>query len=201
MAAAKDAKSATNENKPGADKKPISATADAAKFGKKGVRKGEEKPGKGAKQRIRSMLALHKMDEIRDKVKAVLSDYKSAWSKYDADHMSNPDAVKPTPPDFKALAKQYGLIADDTGLITYFALDDLEMAKSYSQDLGRYFSFKAIVTGSQRLYQPQVTEDVDKNYFIFWVTELQKEHVPKFTDPGIADQVKRTLENAGSSQI
>ena len=187
----------TEEKKTGTEKQPAAGSEkkEAA------TKKEAPIPIKTAEERLRDMirqeLAGRKFQENVAKIKALLDGYRSEWVNYDAEVKSNPDMVKPTPPDFAALAKQYMMTAHSTGLISQRELFETDLGKSVqnNMELGRQtYAFDQIF-GPTTLYKVDTSvystifPTPKRVEFIFWKIDDQAGGVPKWDDPGIDTEV------------
>lgn len=90
--------------------------------------------------------------------------------------MGETDEDAPTPPDFKAIARKYGLKYESTGLVDRNALS--------ATTIGGEFISNNTVAGY--VFQPEVrlynAEPIDPSTFLFWVSEVVPAHSPSFED-------------------
>ncbi len=129
------------------------------------------------------------LSEIQD----LLAKYRGEWTNYDMAEDKSA-AQKPTPPDFAALARKYDMSASQTGLISKYGLAETDLGKSTNRQ--QRMQVVDLMFGATTLYKPEVSDygsssDSDKTYFVFWKIEDQPEHVPKWEEPGIQDEVLR----------
>jgi len=78
-----------------------------------------------------------------------------------------------------------------TGLISQYDLSLLDLGKSdiVQQGLPVY----GIAFGATTLYKPELSailKDGVRNFFVFWKTDDQPDHIPNWEDEGIPDQVR-----------
>lgn len=134
-----------------------------------------------AQERVRANLA---------EVQTILAKFRKEWVDYDA--ANDPSgAKKPTPPDFGALAIKYSMIAGRTGLLSQSDLAATDLGKSGNIQLrAQVYMFAFGPTGPTSLYKPESSTNFESS-FIFWKTDDQPDHVPKWDDPGIQSEVLR----------
>jgi hypothetical protein len=183
--------------KPADDKRPAakSTAADTAKKVDDGSKMPPHRPIKTAEQRlrdkIRNEIAQEKLQANLAKIQTLLANYRQEWTNYDAGVKNKSDAQKPTPPDFAALAREYGMSAGRTGLISQIELRELDLGKSVNRQQRR--EVDQLMFDATTLYKPEVSDDMGMNriYFVFWKTDDQSERIPKWEDPGIQAEVLR----------
>jgi len=208
-----DDKNPAGSKKPADEKKPDAGkkTSDDQKAGAKSAasdsanKPSESKtpslpPIKTAEQRLREKIrkdiAREKLQDQLNKVQTLLVTYRrKEWVHYDADAKMNPGAKMPAPPSFAALANEYTMSAGITGLIS---LNDLRYNPSL-RDFGdsvviqKRMSVVQIAFGATTLYLPDVSEGfVTRNFYVFWKTDDQPDHIPKWEDNGIQAEVRQT---------
>ena len=129
------------------------------------------------------------------KIQTLLDDYRQEWVDYDANAKNKPDAQKPTPPDFAALATEYNMSAGRTGLISQIELAETrpgQIVQPPAADAGLQSMF-----GATTLYKPDVSDyrrpasRCKRTYFVFWKIDDQPDHIPNWEDPGIQAEVLR----------
>ena len=188
------------EKKPEADKKPAEAAKPAARSAAAEAARlvGEEKtpplpPIKTARERLRDYIRDEVADENLQKdvdlVMERLDKYRQEYTSFD---LSKTGSQKPTPPDFAALAGKY-MTAHKTGLLPEYALADLDIGKADSR-LQHTYVYQYLF-GPTTLYKPDVADYrgsfSQKIVFVYWKTDDQPDHIPKWTDAGIQDEVLR----------
>jgi hypothetical protein len=168
--------------KPAADQatQPKSSTVSGAKAV---VKKEPPKPIKTARQRlddsIRKDLAGKRLRDNIAKIKAVLEEYREKFA-------SAGDGPKPAPPDFAALAKEYGMTAGITGSVSRQELFETDFGKSYiiNSESGQYVPVSDLVFGSTAVFKVDVSYalfgEVKNRAYIFWKTDDQASGEPKW---------------------
>jgi hypothetical protein len=192
------------------DKKPASppAAAEAKKPAAAEATKAAvppmEHPSPLLKQRIREKLAREKATRVLFKLQESLRAYRIQWTQYDAERKRNAQASMPPPPDFVALAKENGLVAAKTGLVSQSDLATTDLGKSVAVNLGEsqgqtQVDQEAFQTRIQ--YSPEMSWDMAGNQYLFWKIDEVPDRVPKFSDEGVADEVLHTWKMVQARKI
>jgi hypothetical protein len=101
---------------------------------------------------------------------------------------------KPTPPDFGALAHDYNMTAGRTGLISQYELAELDLGKSVTR---QRVPVDQLMFTATTLFKPDTSDhssmfpEMKRTYFVFWKTDDQPDHIPKWEDPGVQAEVLR----------
>jgi hypothetical protein len=130
----------------------------------------------------------------------LLETYRGEWTQYDA-AKDKTGLQKPTPPDFGALAHEHNMIAGRTGLISQYELAELDVGKSVTR---QRISVDQLMFTATTLFKPDISDyssmfpEMKRTYFVFWKTDDQPDHIPKWEDPGVQAEVLRVwkLEEA-----
>ena len=170
------------------DEKPVEPKPDEAKPAEPtrstppgtGVKTG---PTDAIKDRIRTELAVKKIDALFAQVAGRLSQYKTAQINY---------KTKDAPPDFDQFAKENRLTFVQTELLPMWGLYDSELANVLPETgdnfLQTVFGRSTFVPTQGRKFGARFTLDAK---YIWWTVEEVKEHTPKWGDSGIHE---RTLD-------
>jgi hypothetical protein len=157
------------------------------------------KPKKSAREEvmdgIRRELAERKLQAALDKAGKELEAYRLKWIKYDAERGTNSAAKQPAPPNFAKIAEGSGLSSGSTGLVSEYDLESTDLGKSSAVRMGFVdprLPYRRTIMQSAGLYTTNESGDYAGNRFLSWKTDDVKSHVPKFTDPGVKDQVLRS---------
>ncbi len=164
----------------------------------------EYEPFEKVKDRCRHAVAAQKVDDrVSDAFSALrlmMDQYGRAIETYQRDISRGFANTKaPTPIDFAALAKQYGLDAEQTDLISQRdAYQNTDIGKSHQLVPGSYtlLQFVQIAYGPNLpKFQGAETEDLEKNRYLWWKTADEPAHTPKL-DSIKADVTKqwKTIE-------
>ena len=95
---------------------------------------------------------------------------------------------KPDKPDFKDLAQKHGLVAGDRKLLADYELDRWgDIGKS---SIDRKTSFIDSAFGSLPLNEPEISQDEDRDLYLYWKTAEDPGGIPDFNK----DVRKRVLE-------
>ena len=211
-----DEKRAAEEKKRIADEKKAAEEkriADEKKAAEE-KRVADEKKAKEAawarmSERIRAELAHEKMAAVLKELQEPLLKYRVQWTRYDAERKRNTDVSMPTPPDFAAIAKQYGLAAAKTGLISEVDVDvfQSDVGASYVlQESGgpqgsKRVPFRQYAFETRVLYLPETSADRDGNQYLFWRTDESEDRVPSFDDEGVADRVRQAWKMVEARKV
>ena len=201
---ASEAKPAEKPETPAKDEKPTEKPAEKAEPAAKDE-KPVEKPEAGPKDEkaaepkggpsdpdkrlIRERIAYDKAKTVFDGLRDRMEKYRSAWSKYEDAVIKGKTAAEPAPLDFEALAKEQGLTAGKTGLISQIDAQNSDIGSSVIE--GREYAWRIAFTSLSK-YRPEMSRDHQGNYYLFWKTQDEKERVPAFDDQGVRDEVLRT---------
>jgi hypothetical protein len=92
----------------------------------------------------------------------------------------------PPEPDFEKLAKEAGIGAGRTGLISQWEAQNADIGGSLVE--GRtpvwYYAWQSLAK-----FRPENSQDLQGKLYLFWKTEDVKEYVPKFDEPGMREEV------------
>jgi len=146
------------------------------------------------RQSVAREKALPMMEKVMDQLMREMRRYEAQWRGWDAQKATNPDAPAPTPPDFGDLARKNGVESKQTSLL---ARDALLFSEEHT--LGNSFigqtptESQAVVNiayGRMPLFQPQHSQDVQGNHYLFWKTEEKDATIPTF------EEVRADVEDA-----
>jgi hypothetical protein len=99
-------------------------------------------------------------------------------------------ASPPDPLDFPALAKRYGLKTFQTGAISEYEAEELDIGKSFVEKR----RFVDYVFAPRVEYQPGLSQDLEGNQYLFWKVSDEPEGVPTWDEPGVREQVLRAWQ-------
>jgi hypothetical protein len=184
---AKDEKPAEKPETPANDEKPAEKPDAVPKDEKPAEPKAG--PSDRVKRFIREQIADEKVKAVFDGLRDPMEKYRSAWSKYEDAVIKGKTATEPAPLDFEALAKEQGLTAGKTGLISQIDAQNSDIGSSVIE--GREPAWLIAFTSLSK-YRPEMSRDGQGNYYLFWKTQDEKERVPAFDDQGVRDDVLRT---------
>ena len=162
------------------------------------------------KHRIRQSIARDRILKVFDGLRVKMDEYGQEWSKYDVERIMNqseagggqrPLGSPPPEPNFGELAKQNGLTTGHTSLVDRWEAENLPIGISQPVPLpvqvvdgqlrasgGAPVSQYAFQSLSS--FRPAMSVDGDGLY-LYWKTNDEKDHVPKFDDEGVRDEVLR----------
>jgi len=186
-ATAKEEKPAEKAEPAVKDEKPV----EKPQAGPKDEKAAEPKAGPSdrVKRFVREQIAYDKAKAVFDGLRDRMEKYRSAWSKYEDAVIKGKTAAEPAPLDFEALAKEQGLTAGKTGLISQIDAQNSDIGSSLID--GREPAWLIAFTSLSK-YRPEMSRDHQGNYYLFWKTQDEKERVPAFDDKGVRDEVLRT---------
>ena len=151
-------------------------------------------PSARLKAEIRERLARQKAARVLFKLEDTLRGYRIQWTQYDAERRRNAQATMPPPPDFAVLAKQNGLIAGKTGLVSQPDFETTDLGKSIALGAGEAQGQMTVAKAafqSKVQYSPELSWDFLGNQYLFWKTDEVPDRVPKFSDEGVKEEVLR----------
>jgi hypothetical protein len=155
----------------------------------------ETKPAlaEATKTRIRQEIAYEKIQKVFQRLREQMEIYSSQYRRYKAEaiHAQNqkgdkPLAPPPARPDFEKLAKENGLTAGRTELMTQWQAQASEIGSSLvgGRDPVWHYAFQTLPE-----FRPEISGDFKGNLYLLWKTSETKDRVPKFEDQGVRQQV------------
>jgi hypothetical protein len=146
------------------------------------------------REEIRNTLARRKavqqMEELLERLQAQLGRYRDEKILYDLEVQQRRTARRPEPqrPNLRALAEEYGLEYQQSGLVADFELQSLEIGEATSPG---GVSVLELVFRRLPLFRPAVVRDLRANQYLLWKVEEKEARVPEFSDPGMREKVLR----------
>ncbi len=204
--AAKPAESAKDEAKAAEPPQPAAKEATPADKAAPAPAATPEKPAEPKaglsdtlKSRIRRQVAYEKIEATFKGLREQMDLYRGKWQKYDAERIrrqgkagetkESKAALTPPPrPDFEKLAKEKGLTAGRTELVSQWQMRESEIGASM---VGRQVPVWQYAYSTLGKFSPERSEDF-RGEFLFWKTEDIKERIPKFDDEGVEKEVLRS---------
>ncbi len=154
------------------------------------------------REQVRQSVAREKAQPLMDKVIGELTRemrrYESQWRGWNGQKEQKPDLPMPTPLNFSDLAAKNGVESKQTSLLARDALlfsTEHTLGNSYIGESPREEA--AVVNAAYSgigLYQPQNSQDVQGNRYLFWKTEEKEPFIPTF------EEVKPDVEAAWRRQ-
>jgi hypothetical protein len=154
------------------------------------------------REQVRQSVAREKAQPLMDKVIGDLTRemrrYESQWRGWNGQKAQKPDLPMPTPLNFSDLASKNGVEAKQTSLLardTLLFSTEHTLGNSYVGETPREEA--AVVNAAYSgigLYQPQNSQDVQGNRYLFWKTEEKEPFIPTF------EEVKGDVEAAWRKQ-
>jgi len=177
------AKSAAKESKPAA--KPATTA-------KKAQGSNGELPDV-LKAHLRRAVAERKIRETFDRLRKPMEEYQQARRKYDllkiqCEHEKKKVPLPPPSLDFKKLAKENGLSADQTKLMAFWEVAETDIGRSVVERTNSFvyaFAYRSLPE-----FRPTQSFDPSAGAaYLFWKSEDKKEYVPRFDDKGMHEEV------------
>ena len=144
--------------------------------------------------RLATAAAFKKKDDAAKRAKIALDSYRSQVIRWE-NSQEKETTPKPTPPDFAAIAKEYGLLFQETGLVNRFELEKTDIGKV------NYFVQVQTPQGGLRpdfqsvsnkifleydrvdLLVPQnISDIVSGNAYVIWTSEKEEVRIPEFEE-------------------
>jgi len=151
-------------------------------------------PLEKVREEIRNTLARRKavqqMEELLERLQAQLGRYRDEKILYDLEVQQRRTARRPEPqrPNLRALAEEYGLEYQQSGLVADFELQSLEIGEATSPG---GVSVLELVFRRLPLFRPAVVRDLRANQYLLWKVEEKEARVPEFSDSGMREKVLR----------
>jgi hypothetical protein len=192
---------ATTDEKPATDDKPAAdatdekstAPADAAADNAGTKSDVTYEPLVKVEDEIRKTLAAEKANrlitEAFQRLTTKMREYRSARGEYEVRKEEEPDLEEPDPLDLPALASAEGLEAKETDLVSADELyDATDLGKSFNDDTPdrRSLTYRRVpfplIGFPDRLFSPEITEDIEGNGYLSWKIKETPEGVPEFDE-------------------
>ncbi len=154
------------------------------------------------REQVRKSIADEKARPLMEKVTAELSRemrlYESKWKGWNAQRVQKKDLPAPKPLDFDDLARKSGVETRKTSLLASDALlfsEEHTLGKSYVGETPSEATaiFNSAYQGSP-LFQPQQSQDVQGNHYLFWKIDEKDAYIPTF------EEVRGDVEEAWNRQ-
>jgi hypothetical protein len=162
--------------------------AEKAASEKKAADEAKAETLKIIKNHIRQQIAREKIEEIFAQLHEPMERYQA----YEIQKLQNAGAsVTPaTPrPNFEEFAKKHGFAARSIGPLSASDMQtsgDKAVRDFAFSRVGREYAVMQYAYRSPTTFRAETSQSVDGEY-LFWKTNDFKEHVPKFSDPGVRD--------------
>ncbi len=136
---------------------------------------------------IRSRIAAERAEEriqtAIDEVRSAAAAYSRELARYALDVKQDPQLPPPSRPDFAALARRKGLVFRTTKLISAVQARSLPgLGESAVSGLGAQQTFVDLAFADPPLYQPETTQDMSRNRYVFWLVAAEPARVPELTE-------------------
>ncbi len=154
------------------------------------------------REQVRKSVADEQARPLMEKVTAELNRemrlYESKWKGWNAQRVQKKDLPAPKPLDFDDLARKSGVETRKTSLLASDALlfsEEHTLGKSYVGETPSEATaiFNSAYQGSP-LFQPQQSQDVQGNHYLFWKTEDKDAYLPTL------EEVRGDVEEAWNRQ-
>jgi hypothetical protein len=140
------------------------------------------------KQRVRAQVAGGKINKIFLELRQKMDENGKKWHKYQAEKIHKINAPAPPSLDFEALAKQYGLTAGRTGLISNWEVKKFDIGSSVAMEGISPFA-NAAFKPSLTAYKPEVAQDIEGNAYLYWKSDDAAESEPSLDDKNVRQEV------------
>lgn len=181
----------TKETKPDPKAPEAEKKAEKEPESKPATEQSKYIPLEKVKARIRNTLADGKIRETLNRIQDRMSQYHDELTLYEVrseDTAKKSSLKAPEKPDFAKLAKDNGLGFYTTPLNSPLEVNALDVGQSF---LGQNTPFLQYAFETLPKYRPEVSQDVEGNYFLFWKTDQVAERIPEFKEPGVRERVLR----------
>jgi hypothetical protein len=122
-----------------------------------------------------------RIDEALNPLRDIIEDYARELDDYNAQREKNPSVKPPRPLDLAALAKEHGVTAHTTELLSrYDAAETTDIGKSFLETGRDQQPFVDVAFSDLPLYSTRRSVDNEGNRYLFWKTEQVKEQTPSF---------------------
>jgi len=148
-------------------------------------------PLEKVKARIRNTLADIKIRETLNRIQDRMAQYHDDLTLYEvrSEDKAKKNSLKaPEKPDFTKLAKENGLGFYTTPLNSPLEVNALDIGQSF---LGQNTPFLQYAFETLPKFRPEISQDIEGNYFLFWKTDQVAERIPEFKEPGVRERVLR----------
>jgi hypothetical protein len=179
------------ESKPSSAPAATPASKPAAKPAGEPAAKQEPPPPsyqplEKVRDEIRQRLAQGKVHDLLERLRQQFQEYHSDLAIYKSQGTEE-NAKPPLRPDFKSLAKEYGLEARDSGgLRDAFEARALDIGSSNIEGRSEFVS---VVFQKLNEFLPRISTDLAGNQYLFWKTEETAEKVSEWSDKGVREKV------------
>jgi hypothetical protein len=140
------------------------------------------------KQRVCAQVAGEKIQKNFLQLRQKMDENGKKWRKYQADKMHQINAPAPSSLDFEALAQQYGLTAGRTGLISNWEVKKFDIGSSVAMEGISPFT-NAAFKPSLTVYKPEIAQDIEGNYYLYWKNDDAAESAPTWDDKNVRQEV------------
>ncbi|MGA2798063.1 MAG: hypothetical protein ABSE63_10815 [Thermoguttaceae bacterium] len=140
------------------------------------------------KQRVRAQVAGGKIQKIFLELQQKMEENGKKWRKYQAEKIHQINAAAPPSLDFEALAKQYGLTAGRTGLISNQEVKKFDIGSSVAMEGLAPFA-SAAFKPSLTAYKPEIAQDIEGNAYLYWKSDDSAESAASWDDKNVRQEV------------
>jgi hypothetical protein len=186
------------DNSPAAEAKSENPTAGPQTQPEK-AEKTKHALSEKMKDRIRAQIAREKISNIMLQLAQKMEENGKKWRKYEAEKINKKATAPPPDLDFEALAKQFGVSAGQTGLISDWESRKFDIGSSYVGEALSPFAVAAFK--SLNTYRTESAMDIDGNSYLFWKTNDVPESEPSLTDKNVRQEVIRAWKMIEARQL
>ncbi|MBX9789219.1 MAG: hypothetical protein K2Y37_09920 [Pirellulales bacterium] len=135
------------------------------------------------RRQVASQRVDKQIDEAFGPLRDIIEDYARELDDYTTQREKNPALKPPQPLDLAALAKEHGVTAHETELLSrYDAAETTDLGKSFVPSDRSQEPFVDVAFTDLLLYTARRSVDGDGNRYLFWKTEHIKEQTPSFAE-------------------
>ncbi len=186
--AEKPAAEGAKVEKPAAEGSKAEGRLQISRFRGETAEKGTLPLSEKVKEKVRAQVAREKIQKIFLQLQQKMDENGKKWRKYQADKMHQINAPAPPSLDFEALAKQSGLTAGRTGLISNAEVKKFDIGSSVAMEGISPFTIAAFKP-SLTAYKPEIAQDIEGNYYLFWKSDDTAESAPSWDDKNVRQEV------------
>jgi hypothetical protein len=141
------------------------------------------------KEKIRTRVAGEKIKAIFLQLQQLMDENGKKWRRYEAEKIQRATASPPPSLDFEALAKEHGLTAGRTGLISIWEAKNFDIGSSMLVE--GFTSFPSTAFKSLTTFKSGISVDLQGNGYLFWKINDTPESASSLDDKDVRQQVIR----------
>ncbi len=163
-----------------------SPQASAVETGAEKAEKPKAVLSEKMKEKVRAVVAAEKINAIFLKVQQIMEENGKKWRRYEAEKIHEKKGTPPARLDFEELAKKYDLTAGQTGMVSSWEVQKLDIGTSLVEGVSPFVisAFKSMAT-----FKSDVSIDTQGNEYLFWKINETPEADPSLEDKAVKAQV------------